>query len=199
MIITCLDLEGVLVPEIWIAFSEKSGIPELTRTTRDEPDYDKLMRWRLGILREHRLGLKEIQEVIAGIDPLPGAKEFLDELRSIGQAVILSDTFTQFSRPLMEKLGWPTILCNELVVAPDGSIADYRMRCRNTKLSSVKAFQSIGFDTVAVGDSFNDLDMIRASRGGILFRSTPAIRAANPDLPACEDYGELLRLIRGYM
>ena len=199
MYITCLDLEGVLTPEIWIAFSEKSGIPELSRTTRDEPDYDKLMRWRLGILKEHRLGLKEIQEVIDGIDPLPGAREFLDELRSITQAVILSDTFTQFASPLMRKLGWPTILCNELIVAPDGTITDFHMRCRDTKLSSVKAFQSIGYDTIAAGDSFNDLDMIRASKGGVLFRSTDAIRAANPDLPSCETYDDLLRLIREAM
>ena len=199
MYITCLDLEGVLTPEIWIAFSEKSGIPELTRTTRDEPDYNKLMRWRLGILREHHLGLKEIQEVIAGIDPLPGAREFLDELRSITQAVILSDTFTQFATPLMRKLGWPTILCNELIAAPDGTITDFHMRCEQTKLSAVKAFQSIGFDTIAAGDSFNDLDMIRASKVGVLFRSTDAIRAANPDLPACESFDELLRLIRDAM
>ena len=199
MFITCLDLEGVLVPEIWIAFSEKSGIPELRRTTRDEPDYDKLMRWRLGILKDHHLGLKEIREVIAAIEPMHGAREFLDELRSFTQVVILSDTFTQFAAPLMEKLGWPTLLCNELVVAPDGFISDFRMRCENTKLSSVRAFQSIGFDTIAVGDSFNDLDMIRASRAGILFRSTDAIRAANSDLPACEEYGELLTLIRAAM
>ena len=196
MYITCLDLEGVLTPEIWIAFSEKSGIPELSRTTRDEPDYDKLMRWRLEILKDHRLGLKEIQEVIEGIDPLPGAREFLDELRSFTQAVIVSDTFTQFASPLMRKLGWPTILCNELIVAPDGTITNFHMRCRDTKLSTVRAFQSIGFDTVAAGDSFNDLEMIRASRGGVLFRSTDAIRAANPDLPSCETYDDLLRLIR---
>ena len=199
MYITCLDLEGVLTPEIWIAFSEKSGIPELSRTTRDEPDYDKLMRWRLGILRDHGLGLKEIQEVIEGIDPLPGAREFLDELRSFTQAVIVSDTFTQFASPLMRKLGWPTILCNELIVAPDGTITNFHMRCRDTKLSTVRAFQSIGFDTVAAGDSFNDLEMIRASRGGVLFRSTDAIRAANPDLPSCETYDDLLRLIRAAM
>ena len=180
MFIVCLDLEGVLTPEIWIEFSKKSGIPELSRTTRDEPDYDKLMRWRLDILKEHGLGLKEIREVISGIDPLPGAKEFLDALRS----------FTQ---------GWPTILCNELIVAPDGTITDYHMRCENTKLSSVKAFRSIGYDTIAAGDSYNDLDMIRAGRGGALFRSTDAIRAANPDIPACEEYDELLRLIRGFM
>ena len=199
MYITCLDLEGVLTPEIWIAFSEKSGIPELSRTTRDEPDYDKLMRWRLEILREHRLGLKEIQEVIEGIDPLPGAREFLGELRSFTQAVIVSDTFTQFASPLMRKLGWPTILCNELIVAADGTITNFHMRCRDTKLSTVRAFQSIGFDTVAAGDSFNDLEMIRASRGGILFRSTDAIRSANPDLPSCETYDDLLRLIREAM
>ena len=196
MFITCLDLEGVLVPEIWIAFSEKSGIPELRRTTRDEPDYDKLMRWRLDILREHHLGLNEIREVIAAIDPMPGAREFLDELRSFTQAVILSDTFTQFASPLMEKLGWPTILCNELVVAPDGSIADYKMRCRNTKLSSVRVFQSIGFDTIAAGDSFNDLGMIQASRAGFLFKSTEAIKAAHPELPAFEEFDELLDAIK---
>lgn len=196
MNIVCLDLEGVLVPEIWIAFSEKSGIPELRRTTRDEPDYDKLMRWRLGILKDHGLGLKEIQEVIANVDPMPGAKEFLDELRSITQAVILSDTFTQFAQPLMRKLGWPTIFCNELVVAADGSITDYKLRCQNTKLSTVKAFQSVGYETVAAGDSFNDLAMIRASKAGFLFRSTDAIRAANPDLPACESYEDLLGLIK---
>ena len=196
MNIVCLDLEGVLVPEIWIAFSEKSGIPELRRTTRDEPDYDKLMHWRLGILREHSLGLKEIQEVIANVDPMPGAKEFLDELRSITQAVILSDTFTQFAQPLMRKLGWPTIFCNELLVAEDGSISDYKLRCQNTKLSTVKAFQSVGYDTVAAGDSFNDLAMIRASTAGFLFRSTEAIIAANPDLPSCEEYDDLLELIR---
>ena len=199
MYITCLDLEGVLVPEIWIAFSEKSGIPELRRTTRDEPDYNKLMRWRLGILREHKLGLKEIQEVIAGIDPMPGAKEFLDELRSITQAVILSDTFTQFATPLMKKLGWPTIFCNELVSDPDGTIVDYRLRCENTKLSTVKAFQSVGYETIAAGDSFNDLAMIRASKAGFLFRSTEAIQQANPDLPACVEYDELLRLIKDAM
>ena len=199
MNIVCLDMEGVLVPEIWIAFSEASGIPELRRTTRDEPDYDKLMRWRLGILREHGLGLKEIQDTIAAIDPLPGAKEFMDELRSITQAVILSDTFSQFAQPLMKKLGWPTLLCNELVVAPDGEIVDYKLRCRNTKLSTVKAFQSVGFDTIAAGDSFNDLAMIRASKAGILFRSTEAIKADNPDLPAVEDFDELLRLIKEHL
>ena len=196
MNIVCLDMEGVLVPEIWIAFSEASGIPELRRTTRDEPDYDKLVRWRLGILREHGLGLKEIQDTIAAIDPLPGAKEFMDELRSITQAVILSDTFSQFAQPLMKKLGWPTLLCNELVVAPDGEIVDYKLRCRNTKLSTVKAFQSVGFDTIAAGDSFNDLAMIRASKAGILFRSTEAIKADNPDLPAVEEFDDLLRIIK---
>ena len=199
MYITCLDLEGVLVPEIWIAFSEKSGIPELKRTTRDEPDYNKLMKWRLGILKDHGLGLREIQEVIAGIDPMPGAKEFLDELRSITQAVILSDTFTQFAQPLMKKLGWPTIFCNELVVEPDGSISDYRLRCENTKLTTVRALQSCGFETIAAGDSFNDLAMIRASKAGFLFRSTESIKADNPDLPATEDYGELLAFIKDAM
>ncbi len=199
MHITCLDLEGVLVPEIWIAFSEESGIPVLRRTTRDEPDYDKLMKWRLGILKEHGLGLKEIQEVIEAIDPLPGAKEFMDELRATTQAVILSDTFTQFASPLMRKLGWPSLFCNELEVAEDGSISGYRMRCENTKLSTVKAFQSIGYDTIAVGDSFNDLGMIRASQSGILFRSTEAIKRDNPDLPAVESYDDLLRLIKEAM
>ena len=196
MNIVCLDLEGVLVPEIWIAFSEASGIPELRRTTRDEPDYDKLMRWRLGILKEHGLGLKEIQATIATIDPLPGAKEFMDELRSITQAVILSDTFSQFAQPLMKKLGWPTLMCNELEVAPDGEITGFRLRCANTKLSTVRAFQSVGYETIAAGDSFNDLAMIRASKAGILFRSTEAIKAANPDLPAVEEYDDLLHLIR---
>ena len=196
MNIVCLDMEGVLVPEIWIAFSEASGIPELRRTTRDEPDYDKLMRWRLGILREHGLGLKEIQDTIAAIDPLPGAKEFMDELRSITQAVILSDTFSQFAQPLMKKLGWPTLLCNELVVAPDGEIVDYKLRCRNTKLSTVKAFQSVGFDTIAAGDSFNDLAMIQASKAGFLFRSTEQIKKDHPELPAFESYDDLLRIIK---
>ena len=199
MYITCLDREGVLVPEIWIAFSEKSGIPELRRTTRDEPDYNKLMRWRLGILKEHGLGLREIQEVIANIDPMPGAKEFLDELRATTQAVILSDTFTQFAQPLMQKLGWPSIFCNELVSAPDGTIVDYRLRCENTKLSTVRAFQSVGYETIAAGDSFNDLAMIRASKAGFLFRSPEAIQKANPDLPACEEYDELLSLIKNAM
>ena len=199
MFITCLDLEGVLVPEIWIAFSEASGIPELRRTTRDEPDYDKLMRWRLGILKEHGLGLREIQDTIATIDPLPGAKEFLDELRSVTQAVIVSDTFTQFAQPLMKKLGWPTLLCNELVIDPDGMVADFRMRCENTKLSTVRAFQSVGFETIAAGDSFNDLAMIRASKAGFLFRAPESIKAQFPEIPACEDFDDLLRLIKDAM
>ena len=194
--IVCLDLEGVLVPEIWIAFSEASGIPELRRTTRDEPDYDKLMKWRLGILREHGLGLKDIQATIAKIDPLPGAKEFLDELRATTQAVILSDTFTQFAKPLMEKLGWPTLLCNALEVAPDGMISDYKIRIAQSKLSTVKALQSVGFDTIACGDSYNDLGMIRASKAGFLFRSTEQIKKDNPDLQAFEDFDDLLNAIR---
>ena len=196
MNIVCLDMEGVLVPEIWIAFSEASGIPELRRTTRDEPDYDKLMNWRLGILREHGLGLKEIQDTIATIDPLPGAKEFLDELRTMTQVVILSDTFTQFAQPLMKKLGWPTLFCNTLEVAPNGEITGYRMRCRNSKLTTVKALQSIGFETIAAGDSHNDLGMIRASKAGFLFRSTEQIKADNPDLPAFEEFDEFLEAIR---
>ena len=196
MHIVCLDLEGVLVPEIWIAFSEASGIPELKRTTRDEPDYDKLMRWRLNILKEHGLGLKEIQDTIAKIDPLPGAKAFLDELRSITQAVILSDTFTEFASPLMKKLGWPTIFCNSLVVGKDGMVDDFKMRIENTKLSTVKAFQSIGYDTIAAGDSFNDLGMIQASQHGFLFRSTDQIKRDYPQYPAFEEYDELLSAIR---
>ncbi len=199
MTITCLDLEGVLVPEIWIAFSEASGIPELKRTTRDEPDYDKLMRWRLGILKEHGLGLKEIQETIAKIDPLPGAKEFLDELRSITQVIIISDTFTQFATPLMEKLGWPTIFCNSLVVAPNGEITDFKMRIENSKLTTVKALQSIGYDTIASGDSYNDLGMILASKAGFLFRSTEQIKKDHPELPAFEEYSELLNAIKKAM
>ena len=199
MYITCLDLEGVLVPEIWIAFSEASGIPELRRTTRDEPDYDKLMRWRIGILKEHGLGLKEIQDVIATIDPLPGAKEFLDELRSITQAVILSDTFTQFAQPLMRKLGWPALFCNELVVASNGEVTDFRLRCKQTKLSTVRAFQSVGYETIASGDSFNDLAMIQASKAGFLFRAPDSIKAQYPDIPACEEYDDLLRLIKSAM
>ena len=199
MYITCLDLEGVLVPEIWIAFSEASGIPELRRTTRDEPDYDKLMRWRLGILKEHGLGLKEIQDVIATIDPLPGAKEFLDELRSITQAVILSDTFTQFAQPLMKKLDWPALFCNELVVAPSGEVTDFRLRCQQTKLSTVRAFQSVGYETIASGDSFNDLAMIQASKAGFLFRAPESIKAQYPEIPAVDEYGDLLKLIKDAM
>lgn len=196
MKITCLDLEGVLVPEIWIAFSEASGIPELKRTTRDEPDYDKLMRWRLGVLKEHKLGLKEIQETIATIDPLPGAKEFLDELRSLTQVVIISDTFTQFATPLMKKLGWPTIFCNTLEVAPDGEITDFRMRIENSKLSTVRALQSIGYETIAAGDSYNDLAMLQASKAGFLFRSTEKIKQDHPELPAFEQYDDLLAAIK---
>lgn len=199
MYITCLDLEGVLVPEIWIAFSEAAGIPALRRTTRDEPDYDKLMQYRLRILREHGLGLREIQDVIAAIDPMPGAKEFLDELRSITQAVILSDTFTQFAQPLMKKLGWPAIFCNELIVADSGEITGYKLRCEQTKLTTVRALQSCGFETIASGDSFNDLAMIKASKAGFLFRSPESIRKDNPDIPACETYDELMALIRAAM
>ena len=197
MNIVCLDLEGVLVPEIWIAFAEESGIPELKRTTRDEPDYDKLMKWRLEILKEHGLGLKEIQATIAKIDPLPGAKEFLDELRTLTQVVILSDTFEQFAKPLMAKLNWPTIFCNTLEVAPDGAITGYRMRCPQSKLTTVKALQSMGYETIASGDSFNDLGMIQASKAGFLFKSTQAIRADHPELPAFEEFGELLEAIKG--
>ena len=195
MYVVCLDLEGVLVPEIWIAFSEASGIPELSRTTRDEPDYDKLMRWRIGVLKEHGLGLKEIRETISKIDPIPGAKDFLDRLRSMTQVLILSDTFTQFAMPLMEKLAWPTIFCNELVVGDGGEISDFRMRVEHSKLTTVKALQTAGFDTIAAGDSYNDLDMIRASKAGFLFKSTEQIQKDNPDLPACETYDELFRLI----
>ena len=196
MNIVCLDLEGVLVPEIWIAFSQASGIPELKRTTRDEPDYDKLMKWRLGILKEHGLGLKEIQDTIATIDPMPGAKEFLDELRSLTQVIIISDTFTQFATPLMKKLGWPTIFCNSLEVAEDGEITGFKMRIENSKLTTVKALQSIGYDTIASGDSYNDLGMIKASKAGFLFKSTDQIKADNPDLPAFETYDELLAAIK---
>ena len=197
MNVVCLDLEGVLVPEIWIAFAEETGIPELKRTTRDEPDYDKLMNYRLDILRAHGLGLKEIQETIARIDPLPGAKEFLDELRATTQAIIISDTFTQFAQPLMEKLGWPTIFCNELEVADDGSIAGFSMRCPESKLTTVRALQSCGFDTIAAGDSHNDLGMIRASKAGFLFKSPDSIKEDNPDLPAFEEYDELMAAIAG--
>jgi phosphoserine/homoserine phosphotransferase len=199
MYITCLDLEGVLVPEIWIAFAEASGIPELKRTTRDEPDYDKLMKWRLGILKEHNLGLKEIQDTIARIDPMPGAKEFLDELRSITQVIIISDTFTQFAAPLMKKLGWPTIFCNTLEVAPSGEITGFKMRCEQSKLTTVRALQSAGFTTIASGDSHNDLAMIKASKAGFLFRSTEQIKADNPGIPAYESYGELLAAIKKAM
>ena len=196
MNIVCLDMEGVLVPEIWIAFSKASGIPELKRTTRDEPDYDKLMTWRLGILKEHGLGLKEIQETIAKIDPLPGAKAFLDELRSITQVIILSDTFEEFAKPLMEKLNWPTIFCNSLEVAPDGEITGYKMRCEKSKLTTVKALQSIGYETIAAGDSFNDLGMIQASKAGFLFKSTEQIKKDYPELPAYEEFEDLLAAIK---
>lgn len=196
MNMVCLDLEGVLVPEIWIAFSEESGIPELRKTTRDEPDYDKLMRWRLGILKEHGLKLADVQNVIAKVDPLPGAKEFLDSLREVTQVVILSDTFEEFAKPLMKKLGWPTILCNNLVISEDGFISDFKMRCRDTKLTTVRAFQSIGYDTIASGDSYNDLDMILAGKAGFLFRSTEKIKNDYPQLPAFETYDELLSAIR---
>ena len=199
MYITCLDLEGVLGPEIWIAFAEASGIPELKRTTRDEPDYDKLMEYRLGILRDRGLGLKEIQAIIATIDPMPGAKEFLDALRAEGQVIIISDTFTQFAQPLMEKLGWPTIFCNELEVADDGAITGFRMRCEQTKLTTVRALHSCGFQTLAAGDSYNDLGMIRDSKAGFLFRSTDEIKAENPDLTAFEEYDDLLAALRAAM
>ena len=196
MNIVCLDLEGVLVPEIWVAFAEETGIPELKKTTRDEPDYDKLMKWRLGILKEHGLGLKEIQETIAKINPMPGAKEFLDELRSMTQVIIISDTFTQFAAPLMKKLGWPTIFCNSLEVAEDGEITGYRMRVENSKYSTVKALQSIGFETIASGDSHNDLGMIKASKAGFLFKSTEQIKKDNPELPAYETYDELMEAVK---
>lgn len=196
MDIVCLDMEGVLVPEIWIAFSKASGIPELSRTTRDEPDYDKLMRWRLGILKEHGLGLKEIQQTIETIDPLPGAKEFLDELRSLTQVIIISDTFTQFAMPLMKKLGYPTLFCNTLEVAPSGEITGFKMRIENSKYSTVRALQSIGFNTIASGDSYNDLAMIRASKAGFLFKSTPQIKADNPDIPAFDEFPDLLAAIK---
>ena len=196
MNIVCLDLEGVLVPEIWVAFAEETGIPELKKTTRDEPDYDKLMKWRLGILKEHGLGLKEIQETIAKINPMPGAKEFLDELRSMTQVIIISDTFTQFAGPLMKKLGYPTIFCNTLEVAEDGEITGFKMRIENSKLTTVKALQSIGYETIASGDSHNDLGMIRASKAGFLFKSTDQIKKDNPDLPAFETYDELLAAIK---
>jgi len=192
MNVCCLDMEGVLVPEIWIAFSEATGIPELRRTTRDEPNYDKLMRFRMDILREHGLGLKQIQDVIATIDPLPGAKEFLDELRTLSQVIIISDTFEEFAKPLMQKLAWPTLFCNALTVGEDGMVEGVRMRCPESKLTTVRALQSAGFDTIATGDSFNDLAMIRASKAGFLFRSTDAIKADNPDLPAYDEFDDLL-------
>lgn len=199
MYITCLDVEGVLVPEIWVAFAEESGIPELKRTTRDEPDYDKLMNWRLNILKEHGLGLKEIQETISRIDPLPGAREFLDTLRSFTQVILISDTFTEFAAPLMEKLGYPTLFCNSLEVAEDGEITGFKMRIEQSKLSTVKALQSIGFDTIASGDSYNDLGMIKASKAGFLFRSTEQIKADNPQIPAYETYDELMQAIKDAM
>lgn len=196
MYMTCLDLEGVLVPEIWIAFAEETGIPELKKTTRDEPDYDKLMNYRLSILKEHGLGLAEIQATIDKIDPLPGAKEFLDELRSFGQVVIISDTFTQFAKPLMKKLGWPTLFCNELIVAEDGEVTGFKMRVEESKKTTVLALQSAGVETIASGDSFNDLGMIRASKAGFLFRTTDQLKEANPDVPAYETYDELLAAIK---
>ena len=199
MNIVCLDMEGVLVPEIWIAFSQASGIPELKRTTRDEPDYNKLMNWRLGILKEHGLGLKEIQQTIATIDPLPGAKKFLDELRSMTQVIILSDTFEEFAKPLMEKLDWPTIFCNTLEVAPSGEITGFRMRCEQSKLTTVKALQSMGYETIAAGDSYNDLGMIQASKAGFLFKSTDKIKADHPELPAYEEFDDLLAAIKAVL
>lgn len=199
MYITCLDLEGVLVPEIWIAFAKESGIEELKRTTRDEPDYDKLMKWRLGILKEHGLKLQDVQNTIAKIDPMPGAKDFLDNLREIGQVIIISDTFTQFAAPLMKKLGMPTIFCNSLEVAPDGEITGFKMRIENSKYTTVKALQSIGFDTIASGDSYNDLGMIKASKAGFLFKSTDKIKHDNPDIPAYETYDELFCAIKKAM
>ncbi len=199
MTVVCMDLEGVLVPEIWIAFSKASGIPELSRTTRDEPDYDKLMKWRIGILKEHNLGLKEIQEIISGMQPFEGAKEFLDELRSMTQAVVISDTFTQFGMPLMQKLGYPTLFCNELIVDENGMITDYKMRVENSKYTTIKALQAMGYETVACGDSYNDLAMIKNSKAGFLFRTTDKIKADNPDIPAFENYGELMQAIKQYI
>lgn len=196
MYITCLDLEGVLVPEIWIAFADAVGIPELHRTTRDEPDYDKLMKYRINILKEHKLGLKEIQETIKKIEPLPGAKDFLDKLRENGQVIIISDTFSQFASPLMEKLGWPTIFCNSLEVSDSGEITGYKMRCEKSKLTTVKALQSIGYETIASGDSFNDLGMIQASKAGFLFRSTEKIIKEYPQYPAFTEYSELFDAIQ---
>ncbi len=199
MNVCCLDMEGVVVPEIWIAFSDASGIPELRRTTRDEPDYDKLMKWRMGILREHGLGLPQIQEVIATIDPLPGAREFLDELRTLSQVIIISDTFEQFAKPLMEKLGWPTLFCNTLEVDEDGMVTGFKMRCEQSKLTTVRGLQGMGFETIATGDSYNDLAMIRASKAGFLFRSTDQIKADNPDLPAYEEFDDLLDAFKAAM
>lgn len=196
MNVVCLDLEGVLVPEIWIAFAEATNIPELKKTTRDEPDYDKLMNYRLGILKEHGLGLKEIQDVIDAIDPMPGAKEFLDELRELTQVIIISDTFTQFAQPLMKKLGWPTLFCNELEVAEDGTVTGFRMRCEQSKLTTVQALHQAGLETIAAGDSFNDLGMIKASKAGFLFKSTDSIKADNPAIPAFEEYAELMAGIK---
>ena len=196
MNVVCLDLEGVLVPEIWIAFAEATNIPELKKTTRDEPDYDKLMNYRIGILKEHGLGLKEIQEVIASIDPMPGAKEFLDELRELTQVIIISDTFTQFAQPLMKKLGWPTLFCNELEVAEDGTVTGFKMRCEQSKLTTVNALHQAGLETIAAGDSFNDLGMIKASKAGFLFKSTDSIKADNPTIPAFEEYAELMAGIK---
>lgn len=196
MNVVCLDLEGVLVPEIWIAFAEATNIPELKKTTRDEPDYDKLMSYRLGILKEHGLGLKEIQDVIATIDPMPGAKEFLDELRELTQVIIISDTFTQFAQPLMKKLGWPTLFCNELEVAEDGTVTGFKMRCEQSKLTTVKALHQAGLEAIAAGDSFNDLGMIKASKAGFLFKSTDSIKADNPTIPAFEEYAELMAGIK---
>lgn len=197
MNIVCLDMEGVLTPEIWVEFARESGISELNRTTRDEPDYDKLMAWRIGVLKEHDMGIKEIQAVIARIDPLPGAKKFLDALRKETQVIIVSDTFEEFAQPLMEKLGWPCIFCNNLVITPEGEITGHKMRCAETKLTTVKALQKMGFDTIAAGDSYNDLGMIQASKAGFLFRSTEEIKAAHPDIPALEEYSELLTAIEG--
>ncbi|MCR5055080.1 MAG: bifunctional phosphoserine phosphatase/homoserine phosphotransferase ThrH [Lachnospiraceae bacterium] len=199
MNVVCLDLEGVLVPEIWIAFSEETGIPELRRTTRDEPDYDKLMKFRIGILKEHGLGLKEIQDTIAKIEPMPGAREFLDELRELTQVIIISDTFTQFAKPLMKKLGWPTIFCNELIVAENGEVTGFKMRCEKSKLTTVKALQSCGFETIASGDSFNDLAMIEAGKAGFLFKTTDAIKKEYAHIPAFETYDELLNAIKGVL
>lgn len=197
MNIVCLDMEGVLTPEIWVEFARESGISELNRTTRDEPDYDKLMAWRIGVLKEHGMGIKEIQAVIARIDPLPGAKKFLDALRKETQVIIVSDTFEEFAQPLMEKLGWPCIFCNNLVITPEGEITGHKMRCAETKLTTVKALQKMGFDTIAAGDSYNDLGMIQASKAGFLFRSTEEIKAAHPDIPALEAYSDLLTAIEG--